>query len=68
VLLIHGTDDTVVPFDQSKRMLAAMKRAGKPVELVTLKHEDHWLSRGETRQQMLEASTAFLKANNPPDP
>jgi dipeptidyl aminopeptidase/acylaminoacyl peptidase len=68
VLLIHGTDDTVVPFDQSKRMLAAMKRAGKPVELVTLKHEDHWLSRGETRLEMLEASVAFLRANNPPDP
>ena len=68
VLLIHGTDDTVVPFDQSKRVLAAMKRAGKPVELVTLKNEDHWLSRGETRLQMLEASVAFLKTNNPPDP
>jgi cephalosporin-C deacetylase-like acetyl esterase len=67
VLLIHGKDDTVVPYEQSEVMLSALKRAGKAVELVTLKHEDHWLSHSETRLQMLEASVAFLKANNPPN-
>ena len=67
VLLIHGRDDTVVPFEQSQVMYDALKAANKPVELVTLKQEDHWLSRGETRLQMLQASVAFLKANNPPD-
>jgi len=67
VLLIHGRDDTVVPYEQSDVMLSALKRAGKSVEMVTLKHEDHWLSRGETRLQMLQASVAFLKANNPPN-
>jgi dipeptidyl aminopeptidase/acylaminoacyl peptidase len=48
-------------------MADALVHAGKSVELVTLKHEDHWLSRSATRQQMLEASVAFLKKNNPPD-
>jgi dienelactone hydrolase len=67
VLLIHGLDDTVVPYEQSALMRDAMKRGGKSVDLVTLKREDHWLSRPETRQQMLEATVAFLKANNPPD-
>jgi dipeptidyl aminopeptidase/acylaminoacyl peptidase len=67
VLLIHGRDDTVVPFEQSDVMLSALKRAGKSVELVTMKHEDHWLSRSETRLQMLQATVAFLKANNPPN-
>jgi dipeptidyl aminopeptidase/acylaminoacyl peptidase len=67
VLLIHGRDDTVVPYDQSEVMLRALKRAGKSVELLTMKHEDHWLSRSETRLQMLQASVAFLKANNPPN-
>jgi dipeptidyl aminopeptidase/acylaminoacyl peptidase len=67
VLLIHGRDDTVVPYEQSDLMAAALKRAGKSVELVTLKHEDHWLSRSATRLQMLEATVAFLKVNNPPD-
>jgi len=67
VLLIHGRDDTVVPFEQSTLMFDALRRAGKKVQLVELKHEDHWLSRGETRLQMLQASVAFLRANNPPD-
>jgi dipeptidyl aminopeptidase/acylaminoacyl peptidase len=67
VLLIHGRDDTVVPYEQSEVMANALKHAGKSVELVTMKHEDHWLSRSATRQQMLEASVAFLKKNNPPD-
>ncbi len=67
VLLIHGRDDTVVPFQQSEVMADALKRAGKPVELVTLRHEDHWLSRSDTRYQMLQATVAFLKAHNPPD-
>jgi dipeptidyl aminopeptidase/acylaminoacyl peptidase len=67
VLLIHGRDDTVVPFEQSDVMLSALKHAGKPVTLVTMKHEDHWLSRGETRLQMLQATVDFLRANNPPN-
>jgi dienelactone hydrolase len=67
VLLIHGRDDTVVPFEQSDVMLSALQRAGKPVTLVTMKHEDHWLSRSETRLQMLRATVDFLKVNNPPN-
>jgi dienelactone hydrolase len=67
VLLIHGKDDTVVTFDQSRDMYDAMKHAKKDVEMVTLKNEDHWLSRSETRLEMLQASVAFLRAHNPPD-
>jgi dipeptidyl aminopeptidase/acylaminoacyl peptidase len=67
VLLIHGRDDTVVTFDQSTIMFDAMKRAKKEVEMVTLKKEDHWLSRSETRLQMLQSTVAFLRAHNPPD-
>lgn len=67
VLLIHGRDDTVVPFEQSEVMFDALRRTKKDVELVTLKQEDHWLSRSETRLQMLQASVAFLRAHNPPD-
>jgi dipeptidyl aminopeptidase/acylaminoacyl peptidase len=67
VLLIHGKDDTVVPYEQSDIMNDALKKANKQVEFVTLKREDHWLSHSETRLQMLQASMAFLKAHNPPD-
>jgi acetyl esterase/lipase len=65
ILIIQGQDDTVVPYAQSTEMADALKRAGKPVEFVTLKSEDHWLSRGETRLAMLQAAVAFLAKNNP---
>jgi dipeptidyl aminopeptidase/acylaminoacyl peptidase len=67
ILLIHGKDDTVVPFEQSQIMADALRKAGKPVEFVTLKREDHWLSQGETRLQMLQSVVAFLEKNNPPN-
>ena len=67
VLLIHGRDDTVVPYEQSRRMTDALERLHKPVQMVDLKSEDHWLSRSDTRLQMLAATVAFLKAHNPPD-
>ena len=67
LLLIHGKDDTVVPIEQSRLMDAALRRAGKPVELVELAGEDHWLSRTETRQTMLREMVRFLEANNPAD-
>ncbi len=66
ILLIHGKDDTVVRFWQSEDMADALRKAGKQVEFVQLKAEDHWLSRSETRLQMLEATVKFLEANNPP--
>src|SRR5262249_60041985 len=60
VLLIHGKDDTVVPFEQSQMMYDALRRQNKEVQLVTLKNEDHWLSRSATRLQMLESAVAFV--------
>jgi dipeptidyl aminopeptidase/acylaminoacyl peptidase len=65
ILLIHGRDDTVVDFDQSREMAEALRHAGKPVRLVELEGEDHWLSRSATRQQMLEEAVAFVQEHNP---
>jgi len=67
VMLIHGKDDTVVPFRQSQVMASALKSAGKPYELIALPGEDHYLSRGETRKRMLTAAVAFVEKNNPAD-
>jgi dipeptidyl aminopeptidase/acylaminoacyl peptidase len=67
VLLIHGRGDGVVPYEQSEVMAGALKKAGKSVQFVTLGEEDHWLSRSDTRLQMLKTTVEFLKANNPPD-
>jgi len=68
ILLVHGVDDIVVPFDQSSDMAAALTRAGKPFEFLKLPGEDHWLSRGETRLAMLKAAVAFVEKHNPADP
>lgn len=65
VLLIHGRDDIVVPYRQTELMYNAMTKAGKPVELVVMTGEDHWLSREPSRIQTLEAMVAFLLKHNP---
>jgi dipeptidyl aminopeptidase/acylaminoacyl peptidase len=68
ILLIHGNSDTVVRYEQSTAMAAALRKANKPVEFVTLADEDHWLSHSETRRAMIEATVRFVEAHNPPDP
>jgi dipeptidyl aminopeptidase/acylaminoacyl peptidase len=68
VMLIHGLDDTVVLPEQSERMARALSKAGKPVELITLKGADHWLLREDVRIAMVKASVEFVMKNNPPDP
>jgi dipeptidyl aminopeptidase/acylaminoacyl peptidase len=65
ILLVHGREDTVVDYDQSADMAKALQKAGKPVELLTLAGEDHWLSKSETRMAMLEAVVAFVMKENP---
>ena len=67
ILLIHGKDDTVVPIEQSERMSSALKGAGKPVELIELAGQDHWLTREDTRTATLKASVAFVEMHNPPN-
>lgn len=65
ILLIHGRDDTVVPIAQSRIMARQLRRAGKPVELIELPGEDHWLSREATRKAMLLAAVRFVERHNP---
>lgn len=67
LMLIHGRDDTTVPYDQSADLAKALKHAARPAEFVTLDKEDHYLSRGATRLQMLQSSVEFLRKYNPPD-
>lgn len=67
ILLIHGKDDTVVPFAHSQKMANALRGANKPYEFVVLDGEDHWLSQSKTRLEMLTAAMAFIEKNNPPN-
>jgi dipeptidyl aminopeptidase/acylaminoacyl peptidase len=68
ILLIHGDKDTVVPIEQSLNMAQALKAAGKPVEMITLADENHYLTHAATRTQTLEALDAFLAKNLPVHP
>jgi len=67
ILLIHGADDTVVPIGQSREMERVLRHAGKPVEFILLKGEDHWLSQDATRKAMLSAAVGFVEKYNPAD-
>ena len=67
ILLLHGKDDTVVPHEQSVIMADALKKAGKPTELISIPGQDHDLTRTATRLQMLESSMTFLLKHNPPN-
>ena len=61
IMLIHGKEDIVVPFGQSRRMANALEKARKPFVFVELSGEDHYLSRGDTRIRMLEESISFIE-------
>lgn len=65
ILLVHGNEDTVVPFEQSKVMERALKRADKSVKLVKLKGEDHWLSGADTRLELLQEMDTFIQTHLP---
>ena len=65
VLLLHGNDDTVVPYRQSTRMKNALERAGKDVKLVKLQGEDHWLSVADTRMKTLVEMDKFISEHLP---
>lgn len=64
-LLIHGREDTTVPFSQSERMQQAAAAAGRPADLIALEGDDHYLSTSATRTRMLEATEAFLRQHLP---
>jgi dipeptidyl aminopeptidase/acylaminoacyl peptidase len=46
-------------------MAEALRRAGKPVEYVSLIDDNHYLTKTASRQQVLEALDAFLAKNLP---
>ncbi len=65
VLIIHGTDDTVVPISQSHRMVNALKSANKDVQFITYPGQDHWETLGSSRLAMLQSAMDFIAKHNP---
>ena len=60
VLLIHGTDDFVVPIAQSKAMKKALDKAGKKTELITLEEEGHSYWSADNEKLTMNAIDNFL--------
>ncbi|MES1156423.1 MAG: S9 family peptidase [Alphaproteobacteria bacterium] len=63
ILMMHGQEDSVVPFLQSQTMVDRLQNAHKNVRFVVLHGDDHWLSAAPTRTQMLAELETFLNAN-----
>ncbi|SMF61280.1 S9 family peptidase [Allosphingosinicella indica] len=60
VLMFHGDQDRNVAIDQSDKMQAALKAAGKKSELVRYRDLEHSLVDSQVRVQMLEKIGVFL--------
>lgn len=67
VLMFHGDMDMNVGVKQSVKMDAALKKAGKPSELVIYEGLTHNLADSNARAQMLDKIAAFLKAKTASD-
>lgn len=67
VLLVHGDDDTRVPFKQFEMMRDAAAGAGKKIDTLVLPKEGHGFSMPDSELKYLEAVDAFLAKHNPAD-
>jgi len=59
-LIFHGDRDMLVPIDQSRRLHAALQKAGVPSELVVMQGEGHGFARRENQERFAAASLAFF--------
>jgi dipeptidyl aminopeptidase/acylaminoacyl peptidase len=60
ILLIHGTDDRVVPVRHSRDMVEALEDYDKKVTYIEIEDADHHLSVQAHRMQTLEAMVEFF--------
>jgi dipeptidyl aminopeptidase/acylaminoacyl peptidase len=62
VLLVHGTLDANVNFNQSTTMASRLRAAGGKVQLITFEGLDHQLPDSTARTKLLGESDAFLQS------
>lgn len=63
LLVFHGTDDPVVPIDQSSRLVTAVKGTGGHVDFVVFEGEGHGFRRLENKIEEFERTEEFLERN-----
>ena len=65
ILIAHGVEDKRVPVKQSRMLVDALGKAGKPYEYLEQRLGDHHFSRAEDRLEFLTRLKAFLDKYNP---
>lgn len=66
LLIAHGEDDSNVPVSQSKKLVAALKKAGNSnFDFVTYEGEGHGFSDPANQKDWLDRLDAFLAKYNP---
>lgn len=65
VLLIHGEEDYVVDIEQSERMEAALRDAGKSVQFIRLKDTGHEWAKDEEGRRQFQAVLDFVDEHLP---
>lgn len=65
LLVAHGEQDTNVPPEATRKLVAALKKAGKPVEAVFYPQAGHSFTRPEDTVDFLRRVESFLARHNP---
>ncbi|WP_425228763.1 alpha/beta hydrolase family protein [Sphingomonas sp.] len=65
LFIAHGDADTVVPPEQSRRLMQALTRAGHPPDYHVYPGEGHGFSKPEDQVDFLQRVEAFLTRYNP---
>ena len=60
VLIMHGVNDARVKLDQSERMVAALRAAGKPVEYLTFRGDGHGNQKWNNNLALYRKTEDFL--------
>ena len=60
LLLIHGTSDVNATFSATMKMVEALIRAGKPVDLIVMPDQDHSIS-GKSAVYRIEATRRYFQ-------
>jgi dipeptidyl aminopeptidase/acylaminoacyl peptidase len=60
VLLIHGKEDRTAPFEQFKKMRAALEAVGRPAETLVKEKEGHGFYKLENKVEVYDKIAAFL--------
>ena len=60
VLLIHGTRDTQVKLDQSKKFYKALRATNKQAKYIEIKNGTNYLDEEKNRKRVFKAMDKFL--------